>query len=99
VKLVGEGEAAGVDMEADVVGAPFAARVSAALAWLERCRRLIRELGVRAGAAPPRRNPRAEPRVLCKPACDAPGHVHSPGEQEFGCVVAGDSLASGVSAP
>lgn len=47
VKLVREGEAAGIDLQADAVGAAFARRVADALHWLTRCRQLISELGVR----------------------------------------------------
>ena len=47
MKLVREGEAAGVDLQADAVGAAFARRVADALHWLTRCRQLISELGVR----------------------------------------------------
>lgn len=52
VKLVREGEAAGVELEADAVGARFAQRVADVLHWLARCRELIGDLGVRALALP-----------------------------------------------
>lgn len=54
VKLVREGEAAGVELEADAVGARFAQRVADVLHWLARCRELIGDLGVRALALPAR---------------------------------------------